>query len=333
MKIPSISVLMPVYNSEKYVAEAIESILNQTFQDFEFLIIDDGSTDKTGKIAKSYKDRRIKYFKNYSNLGVIKALNHGIRLSAGKYIARMDADDISLPNRLKIQYEYMENHRDIFVCGSLIKVFGDIKKYIWDTPGENEVIKARMIFESSLAHSSTILRTSLFKEYGFKYDRLYKHVEDYWLWVKVSEKFKLANISRVLLHYRVHKDQIGQRYTIVQHDNSLKIRRYLLYKLGLHPSYRELQIHQKLSNWEAAKDIKELIDMNKWIKKLLTVNLSRKYYSPKILLEVMGERWAGMCYLSDFLGLKKYLLMLSVPSFIPSITLNTLSNYAKRFFK
>ena len=116
---PEITVLMPVYNGEKYLRPAIESILNQTFSDFEFLIINDGSTDNSESIILSYKDERIRYVKNENNLKLIKTLNKGIDLARGKYIARMDADDISLPTRLEREIEYMESHPE---CG-LVSVF------------------------------------------------------------------------------------------------------------------------------------------------------------------------------------------------------------------
>lgn len=117
-KKPAISVLMPVYNSEKYLNEAIESILNQTFVDFEFIIINDASNDNSENIIESYQDSRIKYFKNEKNLGVAKTLNKGLKLAQGKYIARMDSDDISLPERLYKQFKFMEVYNDIDVCGS-----------------------------------------------------------------------------------------------------------------------------------------------------------------------------------------------------------------------
>ncbi|SVC41049.1 uncharacterized protein METZ01_LOCUS293903, partial [marine metagenome] len=111
--LPLITVLMPVYNGAKYLNEAIDSILNQTFQNFEFIIIDDGSTDDSVKIIKSYDDNRIRLVENRNNLGQSETLNKGLSLTRGKYIARMDQDDISMPERLKKQFEFMENNSDV----------------------------------------------------------------------------------------------------------------------------------------------------------------------------------------------------------------------------
>ncbi|HEY4799706.1 MAG TPA: glycosyltransferase family 2 protein, partial [Bacteroidia bacterium] len=132
LNIPAISVLMPVYNAEKYLCEAIDSILQQTFTDFEFLIIDDGSTDKSVDIIRSYSDKRIVLTTKPCNTGLIDTLNMGIQLARGKYIARMDADDISVAGRLKSQYQYMENNPDVLVVGSLYQCIGtDI---VYDMP-------------------------------------------------------------------------------------------------------------------------------------------------------------------------------------------------------
>ena len=131
IKTPKITVLMPVYNGEKYLKESIESILKQTFRDFEFLIINDTSTDESEKIIRSFKDSRIKLIKNEKNIGLTKSLNKGLDLAKGEYMARMDADDISLPKRLEIQVAFMDKNPKIGVIGAWAKVIGESnKKYI-----------------------------------------------------------------------------------------------------------------------------------------------------------------------------------------------------------
>ena len=130
---PIVTVLMPVYNAEKYLAEAINSILNQTFTNYELLIINDGSTDKSEEIILKYSDKRIRYIKNDKNIRLVATLNKGIELAKGKYIARMDADDISVPTRLEKQITLLENNEDIGVCGSFLYVFGEnIRNYMFD---------------------------------------------------------------------------------------------------------------------------------------------------------------------------------------------------------
>ncbi|MCP8319033.1 MAG: glycosyltransferase, partial [Candidatus Methylarchaceae archaeon HK01B] len=125
MKSPKITILMSVYNGEKYLREAIDSILNQTFKDFEFLIINDGSTDRTVEILRSYHDSRIKIITNEKNMGLTKSLNKGLKIARSEYVARMDADDISYPRRLEVQYEYMKKNPDVGIVGSWNDVIDD----------------------------------------------------------------------------------------------------------------------------------------------------------------------------------------------------------------
>ncbi|MFA6023462.1 MAG: glycosyltransferase family 2 protein [Candidatus Pacearchaeota archaeon] len=215
-KTPLVSVVMPAYNTEKYIAEAIESILNQTFKDFEFIIVDDGSTDNTLQIIKDYakKDKRIKVLRNEKNLKICKSLNKGIREAEGKYIARMDSDDSSLPTRLERQVEFMEKNPEYGVVGAFMELFDEntgkvlgIRKY----SDKDEVLKEKIFFYSPFAHPVTMIRKEAFYKVSF-----YKEVdfpsEDLNLWFRIGEKYKFSNIQKVLLKYRYHeKSTTGSR--------------------------------------------------------------------------------------------------------------------------
>ena len=155
MKQAQVTVLMPVYNAEQYLREAIGSILHQTFTDFEFIIINDGSTDRSEEIIKSYTDTRIRYYKNESNLKLIATLNKGFDLAGGKYIARMDADDISLPNRLQLQFELMEKNPEVGLCGTWFENFTEeeptgVAKYSPD----HETICFTHLYQIHLSHGT-----------------------------------------------------------------------------------------------------------------------------------------------------------------------------------
>ena len=230
---PKISVVMPVYNGEKYIEEAIDSILNQTFSDFEFIIIDDGSTDKTESIIKSYNDKRIKYIKNEKNLGVARSLNKGLDIAQGEYIARMDADDISLPKRFKKQLRYMSKHKDIAVCGSAIELFGGekVKKVYTVTGTEN--MKINMLFGSCLYHPTVMMRASIVKKDGYRYDEEYDKVEDFELWTRIIYRYKINNVKNVLLRYRKHENQVTQNYTTAHKEVLSKVMCNFLEVLGV----------------------------------------------------------------------------------------------------
>jgi glycosyltransferase involved in cell wall biosynthesis len=186
---PKITVLMPVYNGAKYLKEAIDSVLSQTFRDFEFLIIDDGSTDSSVEIIKSYNDQRIRLEQNDKNFGLIYSLNKGIDLTKNKYIARMDADDISLPDRLKIQFEFMESHFDIAVSGVYTITIGKVNGHTNKFFTEPEDIKANLLFNTSLEHPSVIIRKEILQKYNLFYNENFKHSEDFDLWERISPKF------------------------------------------------------------------------------------------------------------------------------------------------
>ena len=190
---------MPVYNASKYIVESITSILDQTFEDFEFLIINDGSTDDTLKKIKLFADSRIHILNHKKNKGLIKSLNEGIKKSKGKYIARMDADDISHPLRLQKQVQYMEKKHDIGICGTWIKNFGDAN-YVWQTPGDPDELNASLFFESMVAHPSVIMRKEFVQRHNIHYRQRYKYIEDYMLWIDGSEKFDISNLELAILN-------------------------------------------------------------------------------------------------------------------------------------
>jgi len=225
MTFPIISVLMPVYNGEKYLKDSIDSILNQTYKNFEFIIIDDGSTDKTEEIIKSYSDKRIRFIKNEKNLGIVKSLNLGIDLARGKYIARMDADDISLPERFEKQVEFMENHPEVNVCGSWIEYFG-ARSGVWKTLKSDAKIKVGLLFGSQLAHPTILAKKEVFVSYPYREE--YKDAEDYHLWVLMSKDYTFSNLQEVLLRYRIHEDQISQKYLANQSKLSIQIQQLYL---------------------------------------------------------------------------------------------------------
>lgn len=266
-----VTVLMPVYNGGKYLKEAIESILNQTYKDFDLLIINDGSTDNSEEVILEFSDERIKYIKNGKNMGLIETLNKGLDLISGEYIARMDQDDISLPKRLEKQVKFMDENRDIVVSGTYAKVFGEgIKEYIWKVPICSEEIKVSLLFTCSLLHPSVILRNNSFKIQNLKYNELHKNAEDYGLWLETSFNNKLGNIPEVLLKYRI----LASSMTRVSEEN--KIEREKIHKdiyimasnnYLLNFSKDDLEIHSQLIN----KKFSFNKNINSYLNKLLKV--------------------------------------------------------------
>jgi glycosyltransferase involved in cell wall biosynthesis len=221
---PIISVLLPVYNSEKYIAEAIDSILVQTISNFELIIINDGSTDGTLAILKKYDaiDSRIRLISR-ENKGIVESMNEGIDLAQGEWLARMDADDIALPHRFECQLKWLKQ-TGADICGSWVQFFGTTDRRILKHPQSDIAIKVALLFGSALAQPVVMMKTTLIKQ--FYYNSIWENGEDYDLWVRTaSAGLKMTNVQEVLLLYRQHSTQISSRGREQQQANTQQIRR------------------------------------------------------------------------------------------------------------
>ena len=240
-----ISVVMPVYNREQYLKESIESILNQTFTDFEFIIVDDQSTDSSWQIIQEYanKDSRIVAVKNTGKKGCFPARNCGNGLAKGKYIAVMDSDDIALPHRLQTQFDFMEQNPEIDVCGSWAKTFGDKNELIkpWQM---HEKIRDANFFFCAMVHPSIMFRN----KYGIVYSEEGLSAQDYELYCRKINELKFANIPKVLLLYRAHETQIGIANKTEQNNNANIIKLRNLETIGITLSEEEKQIYLEIVN-------------------------------------------------------------------------------------
>lgn len=225
MSAPLVSVILPVYNCELYIKECVDSILQQTYQNFEVLIFNDGSTDNSLDEILKFNDSRIKVFNSAINYGYVKHLNDGINLAKGDFIIRMDGDDICCKNRFSKLLEFMIKNPSIGVCGSYVKVFGDSKEYIWKLPLQNNAIKALLPFRIPFVHPSVIIKKSILIANQINYQNDYLPAEDYEIWCKLSKVTNFANLPIALLKYRQHKSQISKEKKTVQQNNSDRVRR------------------------------------------------------------------------------------------------------------
>jgi glycosyltransferase involved in cell wall biosynthesis len=204
----TVSVLLPVHNGEKYISKAIDSILSQTFHNFELIVIDDGSSDGTLAILKNYEliDARI-HLISRGNKGLIATLNEGIDIACGKWLVRMDADDIALPNRIERLLYWIEQ-TGVDVAGSWVQFFGSFDRRIWKGYQSDEAIKVDMLFKCPFVHPSVMMRSELAKQ--LKYDPDCEKAEDYDLWVRAAiSGWKMINVPEVLLKYRKHNAQVS----------------------------------------------------------------------------------------------------------------------------
>lgn len=315
-KNPRISVLMSVYNGEEYLGEAIQSILDQTFKDFEFLIISEfGTNTKSLEIIESFKDKRIKHIKNNSRLGLPASLNVGIDVAKGDYIARMDTDDVSLPERFKEQVSYMDSHPDVGISGTSCKTIGFGKSFETSPLNDYEDIKANFLFYTSLAHPTVIIRKNLIDKYKLRYNPLLLHGEDYDIWVRCSEFFPITNINKVLLLYRVHNKNKGKVFNKETANTGHGVRMRLLNKLRLQPTEQEFISHNSTKPNEKQDLLSFIIGSEKWFLKIIEANKRTKIYKSKSLEKVIYQRWYLVCALNSTGGLVVWKKFLTSPLF------------------
>lgn len=209
---PELSIIVPVHNCEKYIEKCINSILNQTFKDFEFIILNDCSTDdNVEKVVLEYakNDKRIFYYKNEKNLGISESRNKLIELSKGEYLAVMDHDDISLPNRFEKEVEFLDKNKDIGVVSSWFKTVSG--KSIIKQPIDNLDIKVSLMRSCVILHPASMIRKSVLIDNKIKYEEMFTPAEDYALWCRLIQFTKFANIPEVLFKYRVHSNNTSKK--------------------------------------------------------------------------------------------------------------------------
>lgn len=228
---PKISIIMSVFNGQEYLKESIESILNQTYKDFEFIIVDDGSTDKTGEILKEYKkDPRIKIITNERNIGLTKSLNKVLKMAKGEYIARQDGDDVSLPQRLEKQIEFLENNPEIKILGTLglgINQRGEIlRKEI--PPVSSQEVMGGLIKKNPFIHTSVIIERETLNKVGL-YNERFKTTQDYELWFRILRIAKGANLPLFLVKKRylpemisLKREKTQLKYTLFLQKEAIK---------------------------------------------------------------------------------------------------------------
>lgn len=229
---PKISVIMSVYNGEKFLKESVLSILNQTYADFEFIIINDGSTDLSLEILRGFeeKDKRIRLISR-ENKGLTPSLNEGIKLAQGEYIARMDSDDISMPERFEKQITFLEKNKDIALCGTwainIDENGNEIGEY--KTPITNKEIKKNILFHNPFIHPSVMIRKEIVNNIGL-YNEKIKYAQDYEYWLRMIKKNKVANLDDFLIKYRIAKKSMTRKSNIPMRLEGLFMRLAYLFK-------------------------------------------------------------------------------------------------------
>jgi glycosyltransferase involved in cell wall biosynthesis len=301
---PVVSVLMPVYNADMYVKEAINSILNQTFKDFELVVLNDASTDSSKEIILSFQDVRIRYIENEENKGLSFSRNRLLNEVRGEYIAWLDADDISYPTRLEEECQFLEENTDHAMVASWARLIDSegkptgsfIKSYI-----PNEYLSALLLFVNYFVQSSVLLRKNCLPEVHYRPE--FPPTEDYELWVRIGAKFPVAILPKTLVDYRIHTTNTSS----VQQQKSEKAvklnHRIQLENLGILPSDEEGNLHYNIA-FRKAESLVFLQQTADWLQRIDNQNKISKRFDTKGLQYILAHRWVKVCTSNKALGIK-----------------------------
>lgn len=281
---PQISVIMPVYNVEKYISIAVQSILNQTFDNFELIIIDDASTDKTYDIINCFQDKRIIKLQNQINKGVSATLNEGLKIAHGEYVARMDGDDVSKPERFEKQLCFMKANSDLLISGTHMEVISNIGEFIRLQKKQisNEEIRIGLFFGyTSLAHPSIIVRKNLLDSFCLRYDSAFHYAEDYDLYCRSTQYAPMDNLAESLIQYRLHDESVSRKFHVQQQIDA-KAALYLhLRRLRLPFTLDQFRIHTNIAFGDTTCTIPKK-EITLWFANLQKWNRLNNYFNKEL---------------------------------------------------
>ena len=293
---PLVSIVMPIYNSETYLDEAILSIIHQTYKNWELLIINEfGSNEEGKRIINRYAaiDSRIRLIQNSERLGIAESLNEGLRQAKGEYIARMDGDDISLPERIEKQVEFMESNNDILLCGVQVEVFGS-EKWDWKLETDPARIRTDALFYSPCVHPTILFRRDVINKYNVFYNKDYKASEDYDFFTRILEFGEIANLKEVLFKYRLY----GTNATYINNNIGFKIYSDVMerhfHKLGIDFSRKEvdlLSVHYSLKGLEGVEVLEKMVALDLLLKKIFYVLYNKDKKSAPYLFKTLHRRF------------------------------------------
>ncbi len=292
---------MSVYNGERYLRDAIESILDQTFTDFEFIIVNDGSKDSTQEILQEFArhDSRFMIVHNEPNLGLTRSLNVGLRLAGGKYVARQDADDISLRNRLELQVRFLEEHPEVGVVGTWAVYIDEEGQKVggWRTPTHSDLVRWSLLFGNVLAHASVMIRRSVLQG-GMEYRSEVQYAQDYDLWSRLSARTELRNLPEPLLLRRVHSRMIGtQQFESQEHASVCVMQHMISNLLGEDVPKTLVSTLRKAARNECLGTEKDLREVASLIRRLYQVYPIRRNLRPtqrNMIAEDASDRLASL---------------------------------------
>lgn len=306
-KTPLVSVVLPVYNRPEKVCKTIESILSQTFKDFELLVIDNASTDDTVERIKRFDDSRIRLIINERNMGQTYSLNRGLDEAKGKYIARIDSDDIMLPKRLQRQVSFLEKHSDYVLCGAWARIISDQDELsaIVRLCSTDKGLRFMQTFTCGLFHPAAMFRRSTLEENSIRYNKTLSVAEDYEMWFKLLEYGKGLNIPEVLIYYRQGESNDSVIRKDIGKKEGIAIRRNFYDKLNISDK-KKARLHREIDLEEKPnKNIMEICKVAYFYISVLNRNFKRTDRDYRVLwLQIMQQIYTSCIFENDSISVK-----------------------------
>jgi len=305
MNTPPLSVILPAYNAERYISQAIESVLGQDYGDFELIIANDGSKDNTLERIRSFSDSRIRVIDNETNIGLIGTLNKCIAESKGEFIARMDADDICMPGRFTKQIDYLKQHPEIGIVSSFMSVVGQESHVYSHRFTSPDLVKAGLLFTNPLVHPAVVFRKSSIAGKEL-YSPTFLHAEDYGLWISLIKDVSFYVIPEALLAHRAHPEQVSVQHYLKQKESVCVAHEQLFKYLEIHATPEEREIHFSLYLEEYPKEIDFVNRVELWLQKLIKQNKKVQLINNTAFCSVVGEWWFRVNQVQTSLHLSNY---------------------------
>jgi glycosyltransferase involved in cell wall biosynthesis len=249
MSKPELSIVMPLYNSEKFVGKAVESLLSQSYGDFELIIVNDCSTDGSMEALKQFNDRRISILHNQTNQGIVFSRNKGLEAASGAFIAPFDSDDVALPDKFKLQIDFLKKHANYGLIGSWVQMIdehGILLKKSWKLNAKPEQIPAILFFRNYFVQSAVTMRQEAIPKQGYR--KGYDLVEDWMMWHEIAAKYPVWNLPEYLVKYRVHQQGNSQNDPAQLSMKDKLMFEYLFQNLGLHPANNDFELYSLIKS-------------------------------------------------------------------------------------
>ncbi len=303
---PRVSFLLPVHNHAGTVGATVESVLGQTYGDLELVVIDDASTDGSADVLRGFKDARVRVHRNSENLELTRSLNVGLEMVRGEFVARIDADDLCLPERAARQVAFLDARPDVAVLGSFVETMDEAGKALGVVkyPTEPEDIAPAFLFRNPIAHPAVMFRRRGGEVGEMRYDAKFRRGQDFELWVRcVLAGLKLANVPEVLTRYRVHGTQVSQRDAGGVRETGALVRTRLIAALKVDVSPKQLQMHERLAWDELEEDHAWLRSASLWLELLYVRNMLTYVFNEDALGKTLCGRWVALLKRAKTAGL------------------------------